>query len=302
MTNKQDKVEAYKILCLSYIYLEEPEKADEAMLNILRTDPYFEINAAVDPAELVALYYTFRRDPIYRIGVKLGGNFSRPNVSESVSAVQLDEDSQFKTSFGLQFGIVAEFPVSKKLTLHGELLYLQHRFQINEKVNRGIDLETGESLINEFTGTESQSWVSLPLSVEYTYLNPDSRLHKKFRPYIAGGVVIEYLMNSKITAERQREDEASIPESSIDVDREKVNISLMVSTGIKIKMASGLFVVDITYVHGLTNVSSTETAYSNQKLLWEYGYADPVFKMSSFGTTLSYVQDIFKPKKMRRKK
>jgi hypothetical protein len=299
--NKQEKVEAYKILCLSYIYLEESEKADEAMFNILNTDHYFEINDAVDPAEFVALYYTFRRDPIYRIGAKLGGNFSRPNVAESVSAVELDDDSHFKSSFGLQFGVAAEMPIFKKLTLHGELLYLQHRYQISEKVNR-TDLETGETLVNEFTGVESQNWISLPVSVEYAYLNSTSQLHKKFRPYIAGGVVLEYLTGAKITAERQREGEASIPESSIDVEREKINLSLTISTGIKIKMASGLFVADIRYVHGLTNVSSSETAYSNQKLLWEYGYADPVFKMSSFGATLSYVQDIFKPKKLKRKK
>ena len=299
---KQEKVEAYKILCLSYIYLEEPEKADEAMLNILNTDHYFEINDAVDPAEFVALYYTFRRDPIYRIGAKLGGNFSRPNVSESVSAVELDNSSKYKTSFGLQFGVAAEFPVFKKLTLHGELLYLQHRFQIDQKVTRGVDIETGESLVNEFTGTESQSWISLPLSVEYSYLNPTSKLHKKFRPYVAGGVVVSYLTNSKITAERIREGESSIPEAGIDVEREKINLSLMISSGIKIKMASGLLVVDVRYIHGLTNVSSSETAFSNQQLLWEYGYADPVFKMSSFGATLSYIQDIFKPKKLRRKK
>ena len=38
---KQERVEAYKLLTLSYIYQEEPEKADEAMLDLLRTDPYF---------------------------------------------------------------------------------------------------------------------------------------------------------------------------------------------------------------------------------------------------------------------
>src|SRR6187549_1035341 len=41
--SQQEKVEAYKLLCLSYIYLEEPQKADEAMLNLLRTDHYFKI-------------------------------------------------------------------------------------------------------------------------------------------------------------------------------------------------------------------------------------------------------------------
>ena len=49
----QEKVEAYKLLCLSYIYLEEPEKADQAMLNILQTDNYFTVDPASDPAEFV---------------------------------------------------------------------------------------------------------------------------------------------------------------------------------------------------------------------------------------------------------
>jgi len=57
---QQERVTAYKLLTLSYIYLEEPEKADESMLKLLETNPYFEINAAVDPAEFIALYNTFR--------------------------------------------------------------------------------------------------------------------------------------------------------------------------------------------------------------------------------------------------
>lgn len=40
---------------LTYIYLEEPAKADQSMLNILLTDPYFEINEAMILAEFVAL-------------------------------------------------------------------------------------------------------------------------------------------------------------------------------------------------------------------------------------------------------
>ena len=62
---QQEKVEAYKLLSLAYIYLEESAKADEAMLNLLRTDHYFEINTSTDPAEFIALYRTFRTRPIY---------------------------------------------------------------------------------------------------------------------------------------------------------------------------------------------------------------------------------------------
>src|SRR6187402_851971 len=74
--SQSEKVEAYKLLTQTYIYLEEPEKADEAMLNLLRTDHYFEVSEAVDPAEFVALYKTFRTTPTYRFGAKLGSNIS----------------------------------------------------------------------------------------------------------------------------------------------------------------------------------------------------------------------------------
>ena len=84
--NKQEKVEAYKLLTLSYIYLEEPEKADDAMLKLLQTDHYFEINLKDDPAEFIALYRTFRTKPIYRIGGKIGINGTRPNVVEAIEA------------------------------------------------------------------------------------------------------------------------------------------------------------------------------------------------------------------------
>src|SRR3954465_3021621 len=56
----QEKVQAYKLLTLAYIYLEEAAKADAAMLALLNTDHYFEINLTTDPAEFVALYKTFR--------------------------------------------------------------------------------------------------------------------------------------------------------------------------------------------------------------------------------------------------
>src|SRR6187551_2306146 len=44
------KTEGYRILCLSYIYLEEPEKADDAMLKLKQNDPYYAPNPQVDPA------------------------------------------------------------------------------------------------------------------------------------------------------------------------------------------------------------------------------------------------------------
>ena len=300
-TTKAEKVEGYKLLCLTYIYLEEPKQADQAMLNLKNTDHYFEPNPQVDPAEFVALFNTFRKPPIYRIGARLGVNSCRSNITEMNAAVELGSDSEVKPGYALHFGAAIDVPFGPRLTLHGELLYLQHKFEIDEKVER-ID-STGAILLNEFAGIEKQTWLSIPLCAEYSWLNPEtSKFGKRFNPYVSGGFSIGYLLNAEMTSERPREDEAGIPESSVELSREKINLSAIVATGIKVKIASGLFITEVRYAHGLTNVSSQETAFENQKLLWDYGYADPVFKMSSLSITFSYVQDIFKPKKLTNKK
>ncbi len=294
---KTEKVEAYRLLTLTYIYLEEPEKADEAMVNLKKVDPYYEPNPQIDPAEFVALFNTFRKEPIFRVGLKLGGNFSRPNVSNEVAAVSFDDASAYKALFGIQFGAAADLPISTKLTLHADLLYQQHRFGLTQTVLRQ-DPVSSVILRNELTAFETQNWASLPVTLEYSVLNAQSNLHRKFRPYVAGGVSIGYLLNSSISAERQRDDASSIPEANIDIARESINVGLLVGTGVKMKMGSGLFVVEIRYAHGLNGLTSQKTAYENQSLLWNYGYADPQFKISSLSLALSYVVDVFKPKKI----
>lgn len=296
---KQLKVEGYKILCLSYIYLEEAEKADEAMLNILRTDPYFQINPAVDPAEFVALYNTFRTYPIYRIGAKLGLNASQPNVSETITAVDINNGGSgaYKYLLGFQAGASADLPlyfISKKLTLHGDLMFQQKRFELTLDANRGT--ADGETLTNSFTGIESQSWISFPITIEYELLNS-----KKFHPYVALGAGVDYMIGTKITANRTREDQSSIEERSFNPDRNKLNITAIAAAGIKIPIGGGFIVGEARYAYGFSDITSNTTALSNTEFALDYGYADSIFKINSLSITAGYILNIFNPKKLKRK-
>jgi len=297
LCEQADKVSLLKLLTLTYIYLEEPEKADASMLKLLQTDNYFQINPAVDPAEFVALYKTFRTHEIYRVGAILGVNATQPNVKNSVSAVELAEDSEYKYGLGIQFGASIDVPLRIKgkydLTLHGELLYLNRKFEIDQKVLRGENLD-GTPLIQQLEGFESQNWLSIPLSAQYRFLD------KKFNPYVSGGVAIDLLLgNGELQAERFRDEAASLPETTFELTRERINLSAMVGTGIKLKMGGGYFIAEIRYTHGLTNVSSAKTAFENQRAIWGQYYADPVFKVSSLSLTGSYVINIFNPKKLK---
>lgn len=292
-----DRVSLLKLLTLTYIYLEEPEKADATMLKLLQTDNYFKINPAVDPAEFVALYNTFRTHEIYRVGAILGVNATQPNVKNSVSAVELAEDSEYKYGLGIQFGAIIDVPLRIKgkydLTLHGELLYLNRKFELDQKVSRGENLD-GTPLIQQLEGFESQNWLSIPLSAQYRFLD------KKFNPYVSGGIAIDMLLgNAELQAERFRDEAASLPETTFELKRERINLNAMVATGIKLKMGGGYFIAEVRYTHGLTNVSSSATAFENQRAIWGQYYADPVFKVSSLSITGAYVINIFNPKKLK---
>src|SRR5688572_11347741 len=169
---QQERVEAYKLLTLAYIYLEEPKKADEAMLNLLRTDHYFEINEATDPAEFVALYKTFRTNPIYRLGGKIGVNASQPNVVEAVEANE--GTSEYKYRISVQFHIAADIPLTNTLTFCPELGLMQRSFKYENVLNQQDTTFTT-------TAIEKQTWLSLPLTLQYTF--PKIR----FKPYIGIG-------------------------------------------------------------------------------------------------------------------
>jgi hypothetical protein len=284
--SKANRVSAYKLLVLSYLYLEEPEKANEAMLNLLRTDHYFEINPSTDPAEFIALYRTFRTNPIYRVGLKTGVNLSNPHVSERVVAVN-EASISYSPNVNFQFGAAFEIPLKSRLALAPELNFQLKSFVYDLDNNLGGDLE------NSTEGPEKQSWISLPILVQYA-LKPGSKLN----PFVAAGASVDYLMASSISLSRVAVNAAASPQRSFDIERNPWNVSALVSGGIKYKIGGGLLVAEVRYAYGLMDMNDAESAYSNSILLFDYDYADSIFKVNSVSATVGYVINIFNPKKL----
>lgn len=289
--SQQEKISAYKILTNTYIYLEEPEKADETMLKLLQTDHYFEINEAVDPAEFVALYKTFRTTPVYRIGLKLGSNASQPNV---ISFNPVNEgESSYLNRFGFNANLSGELPLPffKGLTLNPELGIMLRSFGYSGKIPDYSEVTAGEII-----GKESQLWLSLPVSVQYEISK------SRIKPYLALGVSVDYLLNSKITAEMKRPGNQSIEQKSFDVNplREKINLSIIASTGVKLKVKGGFITAEARIYYGLSKISNSSTLLENQFLISDYNYADGIFKINSLSLTVGYAYNIFNPIKLKK--
>lgn len=303
--DKSQKVEAYELLAEAYIYLEEPEKADESMLNLLRTDPYYRPNPDVAPAELVALYKTFRTRPIYRLGVKLALNASQPNVTQFNPIT--DGTSKYGYKLGYGGGIVGEIPlnlpwVKDRMTLNPEIFFTTKSF------NNESSSATAGTTFSTTTGAETQSWVSVPVLLQYQLVRVDEFKPKRsfierLNPYISFGVSVDYLLSAKTDVDQKRVDNQSIDVRSIvlDTQREKININAVLAAGIKTRIAGGYLVADVRYFYGLSKVNSSSTLFSNQILLNDYKLMDGIFSLNAASINVGYVQNFFNPKKLKRK-
>jgi hypothetical protein len=288
--NKQEKVAAYKLLTLSYLYLEEPEKANDAMLNLLRTDHYFQINTSTDPAEFVALYKTFRTKPVYRIGGKIGVNASIPNVVEAVEANE--GTSEYKYKIGVQLHVSAEIPITETIDINAELGIVQRNFDYINEVSFPDSAFTTNA-------TEKQTWISLPISAQYQF----NKI--KFKPYVALGVETNFLLADNLTGSRTRKGYQFIEEKSFDVRdfREKFAFNAIASVGAHFDIGGGYLVTEIRFMYGLTKINSSDSGFDvDSNLPFAYGYADSIYKLNSLSITAGYVYNIFNPKKLNKRK
>ncbi len=284
-----EKVQAYRLLTLAYIYLEEPEKADASMLSLLQTDHEFKINDAVDPAEFIALYRTFRTNPVYRLGGKAGTNIAMANVASSDKVIE--GVSKYNFSFGFSAAVSAEIPVKilkvKNLTFNPELYFQITSFNL-----------TNQNLYSKLIGPRTNTWVSIPLSLQYQFTR------SKFNPYVALGIETAFLLSSKASEQRQIKSNAGLELKTFDVkgDVNRLNYFGLIAAGAKYKIGKGMAVAELRYHQGIRNVTRIDGTYGNSFQTWDYHTADAVYKLNYLSLTVGYLINIYNPKKLTIKK
>lgn len=286
--NDEEKVNAYKLLTLTYIYLEEPAKADEYMLALLRTDTEFKVNDAVDPAEFVALYKTFRTYPIYRIGGKLGAVAAAPSI---VSSDFVDDGTnKYTYSFGFNAAICAEIPLGvrvKKFALNPELAFQLVSFKAT---NSGADA------VKETQAAETEAWISMPVLIQYSVYEKNIT-----NVFVSAGVSADYLIASNVKLFSDRGDENStVSENSYPVmeQRKNFNAGVLLSAGFKRKIGKGFLIAEARYKMGLLPMLTKADTYENYTLVYNYHYVDGIFKLNTLSLSIGYVINRYNPKKL----
>jgi hypothetical protein len=304
--SKSDQVSAYKLLTLAHIYLEEPEKADETMLKLLRADHFFEPNEQVDPAEFLGLYKTFRTKQVFNIGLKFGINNTTPMLSDLYYVVDGSQGKgKYSTPLSLQFGIVFEkalFSGSKnktlnRLTFAPEVLYTSRAFGYT---NSSFSSQLSAA---DFKGTIKQSWLDINLLVQYK-INKS----KTLQTYVMLGPGASYILKGTIGTPTRTWDGGSVKGAGsvngADIDNttsyKKIVPSIVAAAGLKFKFGAIYLLAEGRIQYGLTSPVNSATR-TNVQSVFDYSYTLPDYKPLTVMGNIGFVFPYFNPIKLKRK-
>ena len=122
--SREEKMQALRLLILASLFQDEHEKAEASLLLLLKEDPEYVLNPAIDPAEFYELYNSYRTLPIINIGIMGGVNTTTISEKQSYTVgSDMDSKPEYKGRFGYQGGLVADILLYKKFQINtGALL------------------------------------------------------------------------------------------------------------------------------------------------------------------------------------
>ncbi|MDQ3536505.1 MAG: PorT family protein [Bacteroidota bacterium] len=300
--SSEEMLKAYKLLTITYLYLDDSLNAENYFYKLLKGFPTFKINESVEPSELVNLYHTYRTLPLYSYGLQFGANISHvtPTVLygiDNLSQRREDYQHQIGYSGGLRF----EVPLTRRLFINtGPDFSVVKYKNIRSLSTSGLQVENDINYnFNEVHFSENQSWLSLPLLIGTSI----GRSHVEH--YLYGGASAGYLISAKAMVSRKftnssnSANEIKGPDVNVKSLRTGFNFSGIIGTGLKIKTGLNQVNIEAQYDMGLTNIINGSRRYSSSQLINRYGYLDNDARLSLFTLKGSYMFIRYKPKKIK---
>jgi hypothetical protein len=298
---KEEKVIAYKLLAQAYIYLEEPQEADKAMLNLLKTDGFFEINPKVDPAEFISQYQKFRTLPVISITSKVifTGTYAQPIAAHNTGN-SISPNGKFTPNISISFSLGAEkILVKNKWTLATEVNYVQRSYTHTKASMFDYDDNNGipaASISSIYTQRRIDFYPLIQYSI---FRKKKSSLH----PFVGIGPGVSYLLSSENEIKTTLLDINSSSRNTIsgkNVDTtnsfNKLVYSVLFIAGGKFRIGTLYVTGDVRFQYGLSNLANEKR--SNQEALFDYGYQIPDFKTHNLMISVGVIKPLFVPKKL----
>jgi len=300
--SKEQKITAYRLLTLTYLFLNYFEEADKSYLELLKLSPEYDINDELDPMEIINHHNKFTTKPLFYITLgKFGVNFSYANVMTDYSLSRsADGSDRYSTVPGFHAGFGAEMVIFQNLHLYGEFL-------ISNKTIHQTDTHW------EFYTTNmdiTQTQVEIPILLKYNF-----RLGK-INPFIEGGISPIYIFNSSIqniegvyidSVENGEIEEFPVqprPEISTTELTTNFNFSTVLGAGINYKIGLNYLSFEIRYSMDMRNATIARDRWREdfseaRDLKFPTGYVADDIRLNNISFLVGFVKPLYKPRKLK---
>ena len=283
--SSDEKLQAQKLIVLSYLFDNNTKEADKAMLAFLKKYPEYEILPA-DQAEFIQLFNTYRTVPIASIGAVIGTNYNliRPT---NLYGTNGNKGSYSNSGFSYQAGISYKQYIKTKFDLNLSILYCSNTYQYSNSIIAGP---------SSITFTETQNNIEFPLSLIYTPYT-----FGRFSPFVRAGINTGYLLSSSGTGVRSTTLLGKdVTGSSLDLTKKREALQFwgLLGSGVCVNF-KGIFVMfDLRYSLNLTNqVKKSGRQQTNDDQIWLYYNNENDYNWNKLTFTIGLFYKFYKPQK-----
>jgi hypothetical protein len=281
--NREWEQRAYLLLAETYLLLEDPAKADESYLKVLKANPEFVTDETRDPIDLVYLSRKFTATPIFSVYGKIGLNTSFINVIHDVNiSGQGNSEESYALKTGWQGGLGLDYHYRANLGLSAEFNYIFTSFSHN---TRGLFREGNYSLLF----TDRQTWLNIPVMVKYTHGT------RALRPFVFAGYSVRFLQRDR--ADMVIDGDTESPVYDYKYKRNSFNSAVLIGGGLKYKWGLRYIFGEVRYTRGLTNLTDAANRYDQINQSWPY--VDDDFRMNNVFVSIGYVHPFYKARKLK---
>lgn len=185
--SKEEKVEALRLVTLSYLFNEEQEKAEASYLRLLRIEPEYQVNLESDPTELIILSERYDTEPKFFYGLKGGGAYNILAGTRNIIH-NLSDTGRYDPPIAVSIGLFFQYPINDDFSVNLETYYNFRRTVLNRNINSAEGNSITPSSISE-----TQQWIEVPLLVNYKL-----PMVQNFLLEATGGPSFHYLLTSNL--------------------------------------------------------------------------------------------------------
>jgi hypothetical protein len=282
---RTQKIEAYKLIIMSYLFNENQFEAEKTMLEFLKKYPEYEIMPN-DPVEFVYLFDSYRTASIFSFGIVGGMNITDPRIIEPFSMLDTREavlTTNIRPGFQVGFGV--ERYMSRKLLINLEAYFVLNKYEFSDQIKTRY-----------VTFTESLYKIEIPLTLSYEFA-----VHKTHFVARAGFAAAKL---THVTGQPERkfdQDVQALTSGDIDISkqRKQLQYSGVLGAGLRYKVPRGILSLDLRAMIGFNNIVNPKKRYDNSTLTTTYYYLDDNFSLNTLSLSLNYYFSFYSPHKQR---